>query len=125
MLLRTLTLLTILASFLTPALAREQREDERITALISAVESLEGAKFIRNGVDYDAKAAAEHLRLKLGKAGAQVKTAEEFIQACATQSSITGVKYRIRQADGKEVDAGDFLKEKLKEIDAPKVAPAQ
>lgn len=107
----------------TPGFGREPREDERITALIASVESLEGAKFIRNGSEYDAKAAADHLRLKLGKAGEQVKTAEEFIEVCASRSSITGQKYRIRQADGTEMDCGDFLRGKLKEIDAPKPAP--
>jgi hypothetical protein len=105
------------------ACAREDREDQRITALISSVESLEGASFIRNGVAHDAKAAADHLRLKLGKAGARVKTAEDFIEGCASKSSITGVRYRIRQADGKEMDAAEFLREALKKIDAPVPAP--
>lgn len=114
-------ILLILAS---PGFGREPREEERIAALIAAVESLEGAKFIRNGTAYDAKAAADHLRLKLGKAGEQIKTADAFINECASRSSITGQKYRIRKADGVEVDSGDFLRGKLKEIDAPKPAPA-
>jgi hypothetical protein len=109
----------------TSAFGRDPREDGRIAALIAAMESLEGARFIRNGSEYDAKAAADHLRLKLGKAGEQVKTAEEFIEGCASRSSITGQKYRIRRADGTEMDSGDFLRSKLKEIDAPKQVPAQ
>jgi hypothetical protein len=101
----------------TTAPAREQQEDSRITALIAAVESLQDAKFVRNGSEHDAKAAADHLRLKLGKAGERVKTAEEFIEGCASKSSFTGEKYLIRYADGKEVEAGTFLQDKLKEID--------
>jgi hypothetical protein len=104
--------------FLSPSVfGREQREDAKIAALIEAVETLQGAKFIRNGTDYDAKAAADHLRLKLGKAGSQVKTAEDFIEGCASRSSVSGEKYRIRYADGREVEAGLFFYEKLKEID--------
>lgn len=111
-------LIILLLTAATPGMGREQREDERIAALIAAVETLKDAVFIRNGVEYDAKAAAEHLRLKLGKAGESVKTAEEFIEGCATRSSISGIKYRIRQADGQDVEAAEFLREKLKEIDA-------
>ncbi len=49
--------------------ARDAKQDARIEHLISNVESLKGAVFIRNGTEYDTKAAGSHLRMKLGKAG--------------------------------------------------------
>jgi hypothetical protein len=101
-----------------PALAREPREDARITALIQSVEKLKGSTFIRNGKEYDAAEAADHLRLKLKNAGERVKTAEDFIAGCASQSSFSGKKYRIRPAGGEEMDAEKFFRQKLKEIDA-------
>ena len=57
--------------------------------------------------------AAAHLRLKLDRAGARIKTAEQFIAFCATGSSISGQKYRIRLADGRTLDTAEFLRGKL------------
>jgi hypothetical protein len=111
------TTFALLLSLALVSLARDKREDARITALIQAVESLQGAKFIRNGTEYDGKTAAEHLRLKLSKAGERVKTAEDFITGCASKSSLSGQKYRIRLADGTESDSEIFFRSKLKEID--------
>lgn len=82
------------------AQAREAKQDARIEHLISTVESYKGAVFIRNGTEYDTKAAASHLRMKLGKAGDKVKTAEDFISGIASKSSISGKAYKIRKPDG-------------------------
>src|SRR5436190_22382507 len=65
-------------------------EAAKIQALISSVEQLKGAVFIRNGTEYDGAKAAEHLRRKLGYAGSKVKTAEQFIDLLATGSSMSG-----------------------------------
>ena len=50
-------------------------EAQKIEYLIAAIETLPNAQFIRNGTAYDAKGAAEHLRLKLQNAGSRVATA--------------------------------------------------
>jgi hypothetical protein len=47
------------------AYAQDSGEAAKIRYLIGSVETLQGATFIRNGVEYDAKKAADHLRLKL------------------------------------------------------------
>jgi membrane-bound inhibitor of C-type lysozyme len=117
MFIRFITVSTILLMLLTLSFARDQREDARIAALIQAVESLQGTRFIRNGTEYDCKAAADHLRLKLRRAGDRVKTADDFIEDCASRSSVSGAKYRLRFPDGKETDAEVFFHKKLKEID--------
>jgi hypothetical protein len=99
-------------------------EDARIEYLLTAVASLQGAQFIRNGKTYDSKAAVEHLRRKLRAAGARVQTAEDFIRDCASESSISGKPYEIRFADGTVLRAADFLRQKLLEFDVRRAAGA-
>jgi hypothetical protein len=106
--------LALLLSAAGTAYARDPAEVAKIQHLIASVETLEGAKFIRNGHEYDAKAAADHLRLKLRTAGEEVKTADDFIRLCGSQSSLSGEKYRIRLADGTTVDSEVFFRTRLK-----------
>lgn len=94
----------------------ELSESRKIQLLIGSIESLQNAKFRRNGKDYDAKEAAAHLRRKLDAAGDRVKTAEQFIEHLATKSSVSGEPYEIRYADGKVVKTADFLRAELKKL---------
>jgi len=108
----------LFAALVAPALAqqavdRSTVEQQKIAWLIDSVANLHDASFIRNGKAYDAARAADHLRLKLRYAGEQVKTAEEFIDCCATRSSISGIRYSIRFADGRTVDVATFLRTRL------------
>lgn len=88
-------------------------EQARIEYLIRSIAALEGAVFIRNGSSYSAADAADHLRLKLSKAGARVATAADFIVLCGAKSSTSGQPYRIRYADRREVTSEAFLRERL------------
>jgi hypothetical protein len=90
-------------------------EAARIEYLIQSVAELRDAKLIRNGRAHDSQAAAKHLRAKLKAAGSRVKSAEDFIDKCASGSSITGRPYRIRFAGGREVEAREFFRQKLAE----------
>jgi hypothetical protein len=92
-------------------------EEARIEYLIAVIGSLPGGQFIRNGKAYDAKAAVNHLRFKLRYAGSSVRTAEDFIRYCATQSSMSGEPYQIRFPDGHSVTSAVFLRQKLVEFD--------
>ncbi len=94
--------------------AQESHEANKIQYLISSIETLNGAEFIRNGKVYDAKRAADHLRFKLKKAGDRVKTAEDFIRLCASKSSLSGEPYLIRFSDGVTVEAEVFFRNRLK-----------
>jgi hypothetical protein len=96
--------------------AQDLSEGARIEYLIASVEALEGAKFIRNGREYEARTASNHLRLKLRGVGDRVKTAGDFITLCASKSSMSGEPYLIRLADGTTVKAEVFFRDKLKEI---------
>jgi hypothetical protein len=89
----------------------------RIEFLIQSFSSLPGAVFIRNGKEYDAQAARNHLQNKLNFAGEQVKTAEEFIKYCASESSMSHQPYKIRFTDGTVTDTASYFYAKLKEFD--------
>src|SRR5262249_45642782 len=93
------------------------QEIARIEYLIASVGSLPQAQFIRNGTAYDGKAAVDPLRLKLRFAGSRVRTAEDFIRYCATESSASGEPYRIRFADAHVVPSAQYLRQKLGEYD--------
>jgi hypothetical protein len=93
-------------------------EARRIERLIEAVAQLQEAKFVRNGVEHDAAAAANHLRLKWREAGRRVTTAEDFIRFCGSRSSVSGEPYRIRFRDGTVTTSEAFLRDKLKELEA-------
>ena len=97
--------------------ARDTNEEKRIEHLLQTVESLKGAVFIRNGTEYDARNADSHLRLKLKLAGNRVKTAEDFIEICASRSSFSGDAYKIRLPDGTTTATAPFLRAKLREFD--------
>ena len=97
-----------------PALSDEQK----IEALIRAVADLRGAVFIRNGSEYEAKAAADHLRLKRDKAGSRVKSPDDFIRLCGSVSSLSGQPYQIRYADGRVETSETFLRARLAELEA-------
>lgn len=106
----TFVLGALLAGIATAASPAEER---RIEFLILSIETLPGAQFIRNGVSYDARAAAEHLRLKRREAGSRISNAEDFIRLCAATSSMSGLPYRIRFVDGHEETSETFLRAQL------------
>ncbi len=92
-------------------------EAQRIELLIAFVEDLEGAMFVRNGKEYAAAEAAQHLRDKWDWNAEEIRTAEEFIRLVATRSSQTGELYLIRLPDGSERQTAQLLSEELARID--------
>jgi hypothetical protein len=109
----TFVILALFPGFLR---AQDNIEKKKIEFLLSSIENLKGAKFIRNGSEYDdGKAAAAHLRMKLQYAGSQVQTADDFIRLCASRSYITGKPYMIRLSNGKTIKSEEYFREKLKE----------
>lgn len=116
---RRFFVVALLALVVLPAIVfgREAREQARIDFLIHEVETASGVKFIRNGSEYDGAAAGKHLRMKLGYGGERLKTAEDFVKYCATESSLTHQKYKIRTADGTTADSAVYFAGKLREFD--------
>ena len=117
---RTLTILLALIALPLLLFARDAREQQRIDYLIQSFSSLQGAVFIRNGKEYEAQAARDHLQTKLNFAGERVKTAEQFVKYCASESSMSHQPYKIRFADGTVTATATYFFEKLKEFDRKK-----
>ena len=92
-------------------------EAQKIDYLIRSVEKMSDAKFVREGVAYDAKKAAAHLRTKQRSSKGHCKTAEEFIRNCGAASSQSGKPYQIRFSNGKTMTSEAFLRQKLKEFE--------
>lgn len=113
------TAFLILVLFPEAVSAQDTIEKKKIEFLLSIVENLQGAKFIRNGAEYDGKQAAAHLRMKLEQADGKVQTANDFIRLCASQSYITGKPYIIRFSDGKTIQSEEYLRKKLAEYPSP------
>lgn len=89
-----------------------------VEALLGYVEHLEGATFIRNGDEHRAQEAAGHLKMKWGRLEKKITTAEDFIRLCASKSSLSGERYKVRFADGSERFCDELLLEKLKDLRA-------
>ncbi len=99
------------------ASARDAHEQARIDFLLHSVETAKGVIFIRNGSEYGGPAAAQHLRQKLNYGGERLKTAENFIKYCATESSFTHRKYQVRTSDGVMEEAAAYFNNLLREFD--------
>jgi hypothetical protein len=106
----------LVAPMLASAAVKTQSPD--IDALISRVAQARDVVFIRNGSDHTAAEAAAHLHRKLAAAHGRITTAEQFIDVLATRSSWTGIAYRVRFADGHEVESAVWLRQLLREIRA-------
>jgi hypothetical protein len=100
---KSLILAVILAPNILPAAraappAAAQIEIDHLLGLIEQ----SGCEFFRNGTWYDAKRAQAHLRAKYDALAAddQIKTAEDFIEKAASNSSLSGRPYQIRCGGG-------------------------
>lgn len=111
-------LLALLVVLPLVAHAEPLTETQKIEALISSIENLKDAVFIRNGSTHDAKSAAKHLRDKWNHARKEIKTARAFIVGIGSFSSMSGKPYLIRFADGREQSSAEFLSRELGRLEA-------
>ncbi len=86
----------------------------KIDALITEVQTLKTAMFIRNVKEYDSHDAAKFLRAKWNAKRDKIRTPAEFIDKVATRSSTTGKPYLIRLKDGTVTPCATYLKARLK-----------
>jgi hypothetical protein len=94
----------------------QMTEKQKIEYLIQSIEKLDGAKFYRNGDWHTPKEAADHLRLKLENAGSRIKTAQQFIDKLASESSMSGLSYKIKFKDGTVVESKVFFYQQLSKL---------
>ncbi len=86
-------------------------ENEEIEYLLSFVGDSD-CIFIRNGKEYQAKEAREHLEMKYNHVERRIKTAEDFIDKIASKSSLSGRRYEVR-CDGVTLQTSQWLREAL------------
>jgi hypothetical protein len=105
----------LLLSFEAKAFPDRATEHSKIVYLLDAISS-SNLVFIRNGAEYNGEEARAHLQDKLDVAGDRILTAEDFINYIASESLITGMPYMVRLADGTQMEAGVWLRNRLAEI---------
>jgi hypothetical protein len=86
-----------------------------VESLLSAIGS-SGCQFIRNGKEYSAPDAEDHLRMKYKKGARYVSTAEDFINRIASKSSWSGKPYQIACPDEVLQPSGQWLTNKLQDL---------
>jgi hypothetical protein len=81
-----------------------------INYLLGLIEQ-SGCEFFRNGTWYDAPQAQAHLRAKYDALAAsnQIKTAEDFIEKAASNSSMSGRPYQIRCDAGVAISTNQWF----------------
>lgn len=95
---------------------QNNNEEEKIDKLILFIEK-SNAVFIRNGNEYEAKEAADHLRMKRKKAGNKVKTAKDFIDLIASKSYMSGEAYKMKFKNGSILNTRDMLYNELRKLE--------
>ncbi|MEA3230674.1 MAG: DUF5329 domain-containing protein [Thermodesulfobacteriota bacterium] len=86
-------------------------ENDEIEYLLSFIGSSD-CIFIRNGREYQAEEAREHLEMKYNHVKRRIKTAEDFIDKIASKSSLSGRQYEVR-CDGIKLQTSQWLRESL------------
>jgi tetrahydromethanopterin S-methyltransferase subunit A len=114
----TVAFLLLIAAVPLAGAERFRTENQKIEAMIAHVEGLKQAKFVRNGVEYDAQIAGRFLRYIWNNNQERVKTADDFIRIVATASG-AGIPYLVRFPDGRESKSRDYLTELLKKWEMP------
>lgn len=71
-----------------------------------------GCTFVRNGNQYDAGEAREHIERKYDYIRDRISTTEQFIKYAATESSISGKPYTVI-CSGQEEPSADWLNREL------------
>lgn len=115
-----LAALLIAVAFLTflPGRAHatpDAKQSLAITHLIQHVRE-SGLQFIRNTKSYNAADAASHMETKLNYARDRLTTAEEFIDYCASRSSVTNKPYYVVFTDGRQQELGPWLYAELEKF---------
>jgi hypothetical protein len=105
------------ALFLTggaPAAGSDQRTQDEIQFLLQAMEN-SGCEFYRNGSWHPGPAARAHLTRKYQTVDAKglIRTADDFIQRVAAESSLSGTPYRVRCAPAEPMSSEAWFRREL------------
>ena len=95
---------------------------ERSVRYLMNYVSSSGLTFIRNGDPHTASEAAEHMGKKYEHFKSEIKTPEDFIALCASNSLMTGKPYQVIDEKGKKMTTADWLRNVLAAYRAPSSA---
>jgi len=112
---------------LTPCLLRGEQinaVDKTVQHLVSHV-SGSGLTFIRNTDKYTSVEAAEHMNNKYRHFREDIKTAEDFIERCASKSLLSGKPYLVINERGKQVRTSEWLLAELADYRARNTGTSQ
>lgn len=107
----SLALITLLACFSTSQATAAGAAAE-IEFLLNAIGQSE-CIFTRNGSDHSSAEAEAHLRMKYNRTRSRIRSAEDFIDRLASESSWTGTAYTISCVDGKTEPSRQWLYREL------------
>ncbi|HKU87319.1 MAG TPA: DUF5329 domain-containing protein [Casimicrobiaceae bacterium] len=96
--------------------ASAQREIDHLLVFVAG----SSCTFVRNGTDYPAQKASEHLAGKLQYTASRITSAEDFIRDLASRSSVSGQAYRVKCGEA-DMPAGVWLTEELHRYRASRV----
>jgi hypothetical protein len=85
--------------FTAPSEAQDKSTQQAISYLISAVANSH-LTFIRNGERHTSDEAVKHMMEKYNYFKARVKTSEDFIHFCCSESMFSGKPYMVETAQG-------------------------
>jgi hypothetical protein len=105
-------LLIFLSIVLCASTVAADKEKPEIQFLLNAIGSSD-CQFFRNGKEHSPEDAEDHLSMKYSRTKRHIKSAEDFIDKLATESSWSGKPYTIRCADAAEQLSSAWLYEHL------------
>ncbi|MBN1688517.1 MAG: DUF5329 family protein [Candidatus Omnitrophica bacterium] len=94
-------------------------EQDKIDYLLSSTR-ISGAKFVRNGNQYDGSSAAKFLRWKMlhkQYRNSPIRTADDFVNRVAVRSNKTGRPYEIILPDGRREKTVDVFRSELEALE--------
>lgn len=102
------------------ATANANSQAQRETAALLDFVERSGCQFVRNGSEYSAAQARDHLEKKLAYLERKklLNSTENFIELAASKSSMSGKPYEIRCPTGAQ-PAGEWLKAELRRMRQP------
>ncbi|MGD8875004.1 MAG: DUF5329 family protein [Gammaproteobacteria bacterium] len=86
--------------------------DQAIQHLVAYVSGSD-LRFVRNAREYTPPEAAAHMEKKYRHFRADIVTAEDFIELCATQSLLSGKPYLVIDRQGRQHRSSDWLRAEL------------
>jgi len=109
---------TLIASiFVINLLADTKDEIDHLLYFVSTSK----CQYIRNGTNYSAKEAKDHISKKYNYYKDEIKTAEDFIRYSATKSELSGREYKVTCTNRELKNSNEWLLDELHKYRSKKI----